>query len=106
LELLNANLVDPVTAAVGDHLVVYEVDGNTAKIIAQGVKVNCDGQMLVLGILPDEYERAGGAIILGTGGTVDVEPDDKTENSVSLEGRRVASGDAYKRWNEARSRRR
>jgi hypothetical protein len=97
------NRVDPVAAAKGKRLVVFEVVDGSAVILAQGVKVSCDGGTLVLGIIPDEYEYAGGVPILGTGGTEDVEPGEPTEKTVTLEGRQVADGDVYHTWQKRRT---
>lgn len=97
------NQVDPTAAAVGDHLVVFEVADGQAVILAQGSKKSCDGGVLVLGLIPDEYELIAGVPILGTGGTEDVEPSDQQEQVVTLEGRRVANGSAYKAWLKRRS---
>lgn len=101
--MLEDNNVDPVRAARGDHLIVYRLSGGRAEIMARGVKLSCDGGVLVLGLRPDEYEYAGGVPILGTGGTADVEPGDKREQRVTLRGMKVASGAPYAAWQRRRS---
>lgn len=102
-EALEDNRANPVTAAVGAHLVVYELQGGQATIMAQGVKISCDGGVLVLGLRPSDYEYAGGVPILGTSRQEDVEPGDKTEQRVRLSGRHVANGTAYRAWLQRRS---
>jgi len=101
--MLEDNNVDPVRAARGDQLIVYRLASGRAEIMARGVKISCDGGILVLGLRPDEYEYAGGIPILGTGGTEDAEPGDKREQRVPLRGMKVASGTAYAAWQRRRS---
>lgn len=101
---LEANRVDPLTATRDAYLVVYELHGGHAEIIAQGLKIRCDGGVLVLGLRRSEYDYGGGVLILGTGGREeDVEPGDRRTQSVRLAGRRVASGTAYQAWVHRRS---
>lgn len=101
--MLEDNNVDPVRAARGTELIVYRLTGGRAEILARGVKLSCDGGILVLGLRPDEYEYAGGVPILGTGGTEDAEAGDRRENRVTLQGKKVASGVAYAAWQHRRS---
>lgn len=96
------NHVDPKTAALNADLIAYRIADGQAEIVARGHKKACDGRILVLTIRPTEYDYVAGVPLLGTGGRLDLEPTDRTQQVIPLEGLRVADGVKYAAWTTRR----